>query len=350
MMADFGPLPANPSSVHWFGQKAKALLSLAREKTARFFNAKPQEIIFTSGGTESLNLLLRSLPAGHIITSSIEHSAIYETLNALPHLKTTYLSTGLWGAVTPEQVRDAIRPDTKAIILTLSNAETGVKIDIHAIADLALSKNIPLLLDAVSYIGKEPLPSHPGISAMALSAHKFHGPKGIGALYFHHLKLPALLTGGGQENKHRSGTENLAGILGLAEALSILLEEQTAITNHLQDLQAHFEKKLLSSLPDLAINGEGPRVCNTSNIAFLDLDGETLLIQLDQAGIAASHGSACSSGALEPSRVLTNMGIDKKRARASIRFSFSRQNTREEVDKAADLIISIVNKYRKISP
>lgn len=350
MLQDLNGLPANPSSVHFFGKSARTLLSNARRTVANFFQAKPEEVIFTSGGTESINLLLRGLTSGHIITSAIEHSCIDQTLRALPNLETTFLPVGLWGAPTVDQIEKAIRPTTKAIILTISNGETGVKIDLEAIADLAGKKNIPLLLDAVSYVGKEPLPSHPAITAIAISAHKFHGPKGIGALILRsHYKLPALLTGGSQENKHRAGTENLAGILGLAEAIQILSESQTQITEKISDLRNHFEMSILRELPDVVVNGEGPRVCNTSNLAFLGLDGETLLIQLDMAGIAASHGSACSSGALEPSRVLTNMGLDRKTARASIRFSFSRMNTREEVDLAIEQIVKIVKKLRSLS-
>jgi cysteine desulfurase len=351
MLEDLKGPPANPSSVHQYGVRAKKLLQSARKKTAQFFSAKENEIIFTSGGTESINLMLRGLPKGHIITTNIEHSATYKTLQVLETkgYPVTYISCGLFGAPTPEQIEEAISPHTKAIVLSLSNSETGVKIDLESIASLAKKKSIPLLLDGVSYIGKEPLTLVDGISALAISAHKFHGPKGIGALYCHHsLKLTPTSTGGVQEELHRAGTENLSGALGLAKALEILQQDQTKITNHLLDLRSHFECELLRTLPDIAINGEGPRVSNTVNIAFLDLDGESLLMRLDMAGIAASLGSACSSGALEPSRVLLNMGIDRKTARSSLRFSFGRTNTREEVDQALEKIIPIVKKLRTI--
>jgi cysteine desulfurase len=256
----------------------------------------------------------------------------------------------MWGSPLIEQIESAIRSDTIGIVLSISNGETGVKIDLSSVADLAAKKGIPLFLDGVSYIGKEPLIMHPGISAIALSGHKFHAPKGIGLLFHRSsLKLSPLLTGGNQEYQLRAGTENLAGILGLAEALQILKEQQTQITQHLLDLRLHFEYGLMQSIPDILINGDGPRVSNTSNIAFLGVNGESLLIQLDLAGIAASHGSACSSGALEPSRVLMQMGIDKKRAGSSIRFSLGRTNTREEIDKAIELITKIVASLRKKS-
>lgn len=351
MLLDLSGPPANPSSVHWFGQKARNLLSTARQKAASFFKAKPEEIIFTSGGTESINLFLRGLK-GHAITTSIEHSATYRTLQALEStgLDVTYLPVGLWGAPLPEQISDAIRPNTRAIVLSASNGETGVKIDLEAIAKIAETHHIPLFIDAVAYVGKESLSFHRGIAGIALSGHKFHAPKGIGLLYLRSdIKLPPEITGGSQENSRRAGTENLSGILALAEALQILQEKQTEITSAISDLRGHLENGLLRAIPDLAIHGQGPRICNTSNIAFLGLDGETLLMQLDLAGIAVSHGSACSSGSLEPSRVLTHMGIDRKTARSSIRFSLSRMNTREEIDQTLDRTEQIVKKLRKIS-
>ncbi len=350
MLQDLSGPPANPSSVHWFGMQARHLLISARQKAASFFKAKPDEIIFNSGGTEGINFLLRGIGTkGHVITTTIEHSATYGTLQALESagLKVTYLPVALWGAPLPEQIANAIQPDTRAIVLSAANGETGVKIDLKEIAHLAELRNIPLFVDAVSYVGKEALPLYRGIAAIAISGHKFHAPKGVGALYLRSdIKLPSEITGGGQENMRRAGTENLAGILGLAEALEILKESQLDITNSLFDLRAHFEYGLRQAIPDLIIHGEGPRMCNTSNIAFLGIDGETLLMQLDLAGIAASHGSACSSGSLEPSRVLINMGIDRKTARSSIRFSLSRMNTREEIDLSVERISHIVKKLR----
>lgn len=350
MLADLKGPPANPSSVHWFGREAKSLLNAARHRAASFFKAKPEEIIFTSGGTESLNLMLRSLLArGHLITTAIEHSAGYKSIQALEAegMSVTYLPVGLWGAPLIEQIAGAIQNNTKAVALSASNGETGVKIDLPAVASLCEKHQIPLLLDAVSYVGKEPLTMFPGISGIAISGHKFHAPKGIGLLYLRSsFKLTPLLTGGNQEHQRRAGTENLAGILGLAEALQILEESQEEITRQILDLRLHFENGLQREIPDLIIHGEGPRISNTSNIAFLGVDGETLLMHLDLAGIAVSHGSACSSGALEPSRVLTQMGIDKKTARSSLRFSLGRTNTREEIDQAIEKCVYLVKKLR----
>ena len=350
MLPDLSGPPANPSSNHWFGQQAKARLMAARQSAASFFKAKPDEITFTSCGTESLNLMLRGLkPSGHLITTAIEHSSMFRTIQIIESqgLSVTYLPTGLWGAPLPEEIERHIRPDTRAIALSASNGETGVRIDLETIAALAEKRGIPLLLDCVSFIGKEPFLYHPGISAAALSGHKFHAPKGIGLLYHRSsLKLSPLLTGGNQEYHLRPGTENLAAILGLAEALQILQETQPAITEHLRSLRLHFENGLRRELADIAVNGEGPRISNTSNIAFLGVDGETLLMHMDLSGIAASHGSACSSGAAEPSRVLIQMGVDKKTARSSIRFSFGRTNTREEIERAVEIIAAIAKKLK----
>lgn len=352
MLVDLHGMPANPSSIHWFGKQARIHLNQARQTVASFFQADPKEIIFTSGGTESANLFLRGIgTSGHVISSTIEHSCIYKTLQHLEAsgLKTTFIPVGAWGAPLPEHIESAIRPDTKAIVLSAANSETGVKIDLEAIANIASKHKIPLFIDAVAFIGKEPFVMHPGITAVSLSGHKFHAPKGIGALFLRSsLKLTPQCTGGAQEYLHRAGTENLAGILGLAEAINILKSDQEAITQHLFDLKAHFEHGLKRNISDLLIHGEASRVSNTTAIAFPSVDGESLLIHLDMAGIAASHGSACASGAMEPSRVLTQMGVSQKINRSSLRFSFSRFNTREEIDIAVEKISVIVNKLSKM--
>ncbi len=353
MLAEFSGPPANPSSIHYFGQQAKSQLQEARSRVASFFEAKPQEVLFTSGGTESINLLLRgffsSKPRGHLITTAIEHSSIYKTVKALEGagLNVTFVPVGPWGAPLPEAVKEAIRPDTQAIILSAANGETGVKLDLEQIAAIAEEREISLILDAVALVGKEPMPMPSGVSAIAFSGHKFHAPKGVGAAIIRpSFKITPLFTGGEQEHSRRAGTENLAGILGLAEGIRILQENQLEITQRLQDLRSHFELSLMRTLDGIEANGEGPRVPNTSNLFIDGVDGETLLIHLDMAGIAASHGSACSSGALEPSRVLINMGLGQKRARSSLRFSFSRFNTREEIDICLERTTEIISKLR----
>lgn len=351
MLADLHGGPANPSSIHSFGRHAHQMLLNARRSVADFFGAKPDEIYFTSSGTEAINFFLKSLEKGHIITTTIDHSSIYRTIQILETqgFSISYIPTGLWGAPSPDAIAAAIRPDTRAIVLSASNAETGVRLDIDAVAAIAAKHNIPFLLDAVAFVGKEPLLIPLGVTALAVSGHKFHAPKGVGLLFCRSpFKLQPLISGGGQEHLKRAGTENLSGILGISEALLILREKQHTLTHHIADLRHHFEKELLSRIPDTAINGQGPRVSNVSNIAFLGIDGETLLMQLDLFGIAVSHGSACSARALEPSRVLLGMGLDRKTARSSLRFSFSRMNNKNEIDRCLEQLVEIVKKLRSI--
>jgi cysteine desulfurase len=353
MLVEYSASPANASSVHYFGQQAKAWLMNARQTISSFFGVKPQELIFTSGGTESINLLIRGLfgyrPQGQLVTTSIEHAAVYRTVQSLETagVEVAWLPVTAWGAPLPRDVEGAIQSNTKAIILSAANNETGVKIDMEAIAAIAQRHGIPLIIDAITLIGKEEPVIPNGVSAIAFSGHKFHAPKGIGgAIIRSGLKLFPELTGGAQEYMRRAGTENLAGILGLAEAFEILRENQDAITRHLFCLREHFEKNLFSQIADVSVNGTGPRIANTSNISFEGVDAETLLVHLDMEGVAASHGSACSSGALEPSRVLLQMGLDRTTARSSVRFSFSRMNTIEEINTCIEHLVGIVQKLR----
>lgn len=343
MCIDLQGPPANPSSVHHLGQRAKALLAQAREETASFFSASREEIFFTSGGTEGVNSLLYSLPIpGHLITTNIEHSCLYNTSLSLEKkgLSVTYVPVDQSGAPSPEAIQAAIRPDTKAIFLSAANTETGVRLAFEEIAQIAFTHRIPFFLDAVAFAGKEPLILHPGISACVISGHKFHGPKGVGAVFLRKkTPFPPLFLGGAQESGKRAGTENLPGILGLAKALSILKKNQKEITAHILSLRLHFESSLRKAFPDLVIHGEGARISSTSNLSFPGVDGETLLLRLDAAGICASHGSACSSGGLEPSRVLVNMGLDRSQVRGALRFSFGRMNTLAEVDQAISFLI-----------
>lgn len=350
MLVDLEGPPANPSSIHQLGQRAKQLLVNARARVALFFQAKPEEVLFTSSGTESLNLLIKSLDLKkHLITTSIEHSCIYNSIKELEKkgLSVTYLPVDDWGAPLVEDLLKAIQPDTQAIFLSAANSETGVKLDLQKIALTAQEKNIPLHIDAVGLIGKEPFSFFPGISSISISGHKFHGPKGIGALIVKkNVKITPQLLGGAQEYQKRAGTENLAGILGLSKALEIFKKDEENIANSLCSLRDHFESLLQKEIPDALVHGKGPRVSNTSNICFPGIDGETLLIHLSMNKIAASHGSACSSGALEPSRVLLNMGISPKKARSSLRFSFSKLNTKEEIEKGVQILVKLVKKLK----
>ena len=353
MTQDLSSPPSNPSSLHSFGQDAKRKLLKARETIATYLNVKPKEILFTSGGTESMNFLLKGLikplEKPHILTSNVEHSCIEKTLQDLEKAgcEVTYLPAGLLCFVSKDDIEKAIQPNTKLLVFSAVNGETGVKQDLEDLSTLALKYNIPLIIDGVALLGKETFSIPKGVSGMGFSAHKFHGPKGVGFVFLKsHTKIAPLLTGGGQEYGLRSGTENITGILGLAKAISLLQEKLPLATTKMQSLKDHFEKSLLEALPFLQINGSGPRICNVSNIAFPGVDAETLLIQLDLQGIAASHGSACSSGAIEPSRVLTKMGLSTSLTKSSLRFTLSRDTTQEEIDQTIQTLIYLVKNLR----
>ncbi|MBS0604026.1 MAG: cysteine desulfurase [Verrucomicrobia bacterium] len=354
MLPELSSTPNNPSSIHFFGQEAKNRLQRSRDTIASFLGVKPHEIIFTSSGTEAMNLLLRGSFTdsikGHAITSDVEHSCLNNTLLDLQKrgLDVSFLPAGLFGAITPEQVENAIRPDTRFITLSAVNSETGVKHDLNTIGQIALRANVPLLVDGVAWLGKELFHIHPGISGIAFSGHKIHGPKGIGFAFVRSsLKLSPLLTGGGQEYEIRSGTENLPGIVGVAKAVELLKTELPAATERMALLRDRLEAGLLVKADPVVVNGMGPRICNTCNLSFPKDAGEDLLIALDMAGIAVSHGSACSSGAMEPSRILLNMGVPPEIAKSAIRFSLSRNTTIEEIDRAIEVVSSIANRLRK---
>lgn len=344
--------PQNPSSIHFFGQEAKKTLHSARQIIARFLHVQPYEIGFTSGGTESLNFLIQGLfrkYKGHLITTDLDHPCVYENMQALQAagVLVTFLSPGKSGAPSAKQVEAAIRPDTSLIILSAANSETGVKLDLHGIAAVAQAANTRLIIDGVALLGKERFTIPPGVTAMGFSGHKIHGPKGTGFFFLRSgTKMSPLFLGGSQENHLRAGTENLPGIVGLAKAISLLdrnIEHYTAYMKELRDL---FETKLKKAIPNLKINGTGPRIVNTSNLCFPGINGESLLIHLDMAGLAASHATACASGALEVSRVLLNMGISREDANCSLRFSFSRMNTKQEIISATKTLITTLNGLR----
>ncbi|MEC7839123.1 MAG: cysteine desulfurase family protein [Chlamydiota bacterium] len=346
--------PGNPSSMHTFGQALGRKMTAARDLIAKHLNVRNREIIFTSGASEGMNMLLKGFfdgnYRGHIITSDLEHPCVYNTVKYLEGkgVEVTYLSPGKYGAPKPEDVQNAIRPDTRLVALMAANNETGVKTDINAISALLSQHEIPFFVDAVAYLGKENFFIPDGVTAMVFSGHKIHAPKGIGFVFLRKSqKITPLLVGGGHEYGLRAGTENVSDIVGLAKAVQILDEVLPAATKRVMELRDFFEKEIIEQLGDVLINGEGPRVCNTSNLSFPGVEGETLLANLDMQGIAVSHGSACASGALEPSRVILNMGATREEARSSIRFSLSRYTTRTEIERAISIIVSNVNRLRK---
>lgn len=346
---DFG----NPSSAYTLGRQARASIDRARKEIASYLGVRSREIIFTSGATEAINMVIKGIcqnrQPGHIISSSIEHSAVFSTLQEMERAgwSVTFLAPGLQGAISAEAIQEAITPNTALIAIMAVNNETGVKSDIETIAAIAQEFAVPLLVDGVALFGKEMFTMSPGITAMAFSGHKFHGPKGTGFLSIRgRAKIGPLISGGGQEFGLRAGTENVAGIVGVAKAVELVRRELPAATERMRYLRDYFEKGVIDSCQDVVVNGRGPRVCNTSNLAFLGVDGESLLINLDQQLLAASHGSACSTGALEPSRVLTNMGVPLMQARSSIRFSLSRFTTEEEIESAIEIVSSCVKRLK----
>lgn len=348
ILSSFQNLIGNPSSVHFYGQQAKARLQKARDEIAKALKCLPREIIFTSGATEALNLVIRGLDneESHVITSDVEHSAVFETLKQIKRPDNiSFLSTGAYGAVTLDAVKKAYQKNTRLIVLMAVNNETGVKTDIEAIAAFAKEKGINFVVDGVALLGKEPFEVPTGISAMCFSGHKFHAPKGIGfAMVRRHLKFKPYMTGGNQEFGLRGGTENLIGIIAMQSAMRILNQKLISASKEMERLRDKLESSLQNKLPNVIVNGLGPRVVNTTNLCFKGVEGELLMAHLDREGVAVSLGSACASGALEPSRILLNMGLSVDDASSSIRISLSRLTTETEIDKAIEVIIKTVKR------
>ena len=335
----------NPSSVHHFGRESRKVLIRARDEIAEFFGMQPDEVLFTSGATEGLTMLLKGFaqerkPA-RIISSKCEHSAVYKNLKKLEEQGWVidWLPCGRHGAVQSAAVEEALCDETALICLMAANNETGVKTDLAAIGRLAEAAGIPFIVDGVALVGKELFTIPSGVSAIAFSGQKMYGPKGVGvALVRRSLKVAPLIIGGGQQKGLRAGTENLPGIVGLQAAFTVLKRELPQAGEAMRELRDYFERLLKEKFPNIAVNGSGQRVSNTSNLCFPGADGETLLIRLDGKNIYCSHGSACTAGALEPSRVLLEMGLSRREASASLRFSLSYFTTKQEIERAVEEI------------
>ncbi len=334
----------NPSSIHTPGQRARQCVETARSQVAQLLNCDPKEIVFTSGGTESDNLAVLGAPAGHVVTTAIEHPAI---LGAARHqADCTIVPVDSNGLVDPEDIRKALRPDTTIISVMHANNETGVIQPIEAISAIAREAGILFHSDGVQATAKIPVDVRAlGVDLYSLTAHKFSGPKGIGALYVRDgVKLNPRQFGGRHERERRAGTENVAGIAALGAAAALPKSEVGALRDRL-------EQGLLTRIPDAHVNSAGaPRTPNTTNIRFPGLEGEALVIALDLAGFAVSSGAACSSGAVTPSHVLTAMGLSTAEARASIRFSLGRTNTEEQVDALIAAVEKATARLRKLAP
>ena len=351
----------NPSSVHHFGQMAKAALDDARSAAAALVGGDPSEIVFTSSGTESDNFAIRGVAEAlevtgrrHLIASAIEHEAVLNTFKALARRgwKTTLLPVDQSGIVAPEALEAALTDDTALVTVMHANNEIGTIQPVAQLARLARSRGAIFHTDAVQTAGKIPIDVKAlGVDLLSLSAHKFYGPKGTGALWIRRgVRLQPPMTGGKQERGRRAGTENVAGIVGLGVAAQLARDKMAAEGDRLARLRDRLEEGVLGSVGGTAINGDrSARVPNTTNISFDRIEAESLLIALDLAGIAVSTGSACSSGTLEPSHVLKAMGFPAHRTQNSIRFSLGAANTDADVDRVIEVLPGVVEKLRNLT-
>jgi cysteine desulfurase len=351
----------NASSIHSFGREVKVALEEAREFIADFCGAHANEIYFTSGGTEADNMAIWGVArqfadkGKHIITSKIEHHAVLHTCEYLQKqgFEVTYLKPDQFGVIEPEKVAEAVGDDTILISILHANNEVGTINSIEKIGEIANEKGILFHTDAVQSFGKLPIDlSKINVDLMSMSGHKIYGPKGVGSLFVKKgVKLQQITYGGAHERNKRPGTENIPGIIGLAKAVKIcknnLVNDEDKITN-LRDLL--FEK-IIEKIPRVYLNGHPDnKLAGLLNLSFQGIEGEALLLSLDLKGVAASSGSACTSGSVEPSHVLSAMGVKPELAQASIRFSLGRGNTVEEVEYTAGVLVEIVERLRAMSP
>lgn len=354
---DFG----NASSVHHFGQRAKALLDDARSSIAALVNGEPSEVVFTSGGTESDNFALRGVAEAleltgrrHLIASSIEHEAVLTTFKALARRgwRTTLLPVDATGIVDPAALAAALADDTALVSVMHANNEVGTIQPVAELAAAAHARGAIFHTDAVQSVGKIPVDVGAlGVDLLSLSAHKFNGPKGAGALWIRRgTRVTAILTGGKHERSRRAGTENVPGIAGLGHAARLASDKLAPEAVRISALRDRLEAGILAAVPGTVVNGaQQPRVPNTTNISFEAVEAESLLIALDLEGVAVSTGSACSSGTLEPSHVLRAMGLPSPRTQNSIRFSLGAGNTGAEVDFVISRLPGLVGKLRSLT-
>jgi len=347
----------NASSIHLHGQAARQAVDRARGTLAEFFNCHDAEVVFNSGGTEGDNTAVFGLlrPGAHFITTAIEHSAVLQAAERVEErgIAVTRVAPQPDGLIDPQAVRAALQPNTRLISVMLANNETGVVQPVEEIGKIARDAGVFFHIDAVQAAGKISIDVRKiGCHILSISGHKMHGPKGVGAMFVRRgTQLESLLVGGSHERRRRAGTENVAGIVGLGKAAELAMQSlEDGTIERITALRDRLEREILR-LPGTGVNGAGsPRVANTTNIWFDHLEGEALVIALDLKGVAVSGGSACHSGATEPSHVLMAMGLDKTRARASLRFSLLKTATDADVDLALSVVPEAVNRLRAVSP
>ena len=351
----------NASSVHALGQEAKGLLDNARQQLAHLLNGEANEVVFTSGGTESDNLAIRGVveasprPRKHIITTRVEHHAVLHTCQALQKsgIDVTYLPVNGEGLVDPQEVRKAITPDTILISVMHSNNEIGTTQALKEIGQVALEHDVYFHTDAVQAAGKLLLDvDNLNVDLLSVAGHKFHAPKGVGALYVRKgTRLRPLFFGGAHERNRRAGTENVPQVVGLGAAAELAGKSLEDRARSIGELRDYFENEVCRRIPEVALNGSRTlRISNTSNLRFERADSESLVINLDLAGVACSTGSACASGSIEPSHVLLALGLPVEQAFSSVRFSLSRYTTRDEIEAVLEILPGVVSRCREAAP
>lgn len=350
----------NASSIHTLGQEARAAVEEARRSVAGLIGADTREVIFTSGGTEADNTALWGIrrsgyrPGNHIITSKIEHPAVLATCKMLEAAgaEVTYLPVDASGRIDPGRVAAAVRQSTILISIMQANNETGVIQPLEEIGAIARERGILVHTDAVQAVGKIPVDVRRlGVDLLSLSGHKFHGPKGVGALWVRSgVKLVPYLTGGSHERKRRAGTENVAGLVGLGAAAELARQRLSEFGSRIAGLRDRLQTRIFGDVPDVRVNGDvNHRLPHLANLSFDGIEAESAVIALDLAGVAASTGSACSSGSLEPSHVLMGMGLRAEVVQSSVRFSLCYHNTEEEIDSAAGIVAEVVSRLRGLA-
>jgi cysteine desulfurase len=359
MMPYFSERFGNASSIHGFGREAREGIDVARESIARFLGVTPDEIVFTSGGTESDNLAVKGVagarPGGHIITTLVEHHALLRTCQALEKLghAVTYLPVDGEGLVDPDDVRHALRPDTILISIQTANSETGTLMPIEEIGRIAAERNIPFHADGVQTFGKLPIAvRETGITLMSMSGHKIYGPKGIGALYIAKgTRMVSVQHGGDHERRRRAGTEHVPGIVGFGKAVELRARHMAEEAPRVTGLRDRLWEGVRQSVADLRLNGHPTRrLPGTLNMSFRGLEAESIILGLDLKGIGVSAGSACTSGSLEPSYVITAMGIPVDWALGAVRTSLGAGTTVEDIDYVLDVLPPLVQRIRAMSP
>jgi len=348
----------NPSSIYKLGREARSAVEKAREKVAFALGGGSEEIYFTSGGTESNNIAIRGTVknfAGkaHLITSSVEHHAVMDVCKELEREghEVTYLPVDVYGRVSPGDVEREIKENTALISVMTANNEVGTVQPVEEIGEIALSRSVPFHTDAVQAAGNIPLEvNRLNVDLLSLSAHKFNGPKGVGALYVRKgVKISPLYRGGAQEKQLRPGTENVAGIVGLGKALELAVQELPEKAKEIARLRDRLVEGLLAQ-EEVFLNGHPrERLPGNVNVSIKYIEGESLLLSLDMEGVAASSGSACTSGSLEPSHVLTSMGLDHELAHGSVRFSLGRENTEDDITRVLEIVPRVVERLRQMS-